>query len=399
MDRDQALVVPGDADAAREEQEEGRRLVQAAPAEVEDAGVLQEEVALLGEEEVEAREVHLLVVGLHLGEVRMDGAVQHEPRPHFPLRVEADVGLPCRSRASSAPVNAGCLRQADEAVRLHLQVEAGARQAAEADEASRLADALEAAAVARPGRPQRLLVLAAHHPPDVEAPAVRPRLRGITQRAEGDRDLRGPALGHALRAHRPDRAPVRVEGAGLVGDEGVELRAVRVGGEDHGIAPVAEGVEQDGHAVVARELVAVLEAGRLQQLVALPDAGHHAVRLRVAGQHADVEVALVVEDAHLGLLGGRLRPRRARAGGGRRPGRPVPRPPRRGRPSMRSSPASRAALELPAPPAAEPASSRTRRTFTPAGESLLAPARGGAARRRRRHRGRGAAPCRRCRRR
>ncbi len=52
----------------------------AAAREVEDAAPLEEEVALLGEEQAEAREVHLLLVDLHLREVGVDGEVGGQVR-------------------------------------------------------------------------------------------------------------------------------------------------------------------------------------------------------------------------------------------------------------------------------------------------------------------------------
>ena len=271
-------------------------------AKLEDPRVLQEEVPLLGEEEIEPREVDLLVVRLHLREVRVDGGVQDHARLHLPFRVQAQVALPARVQPAGRP---GILREAGQAVRLHLEVPPRARKADQPLEAAGLAHPAEAPARARPRRPERLLVLAADHPPDVEAPALRSRVGRIPQGAERDRELRGPAFGPALRAHRPHRAPIGVEGAGLVGDERVELRPVRVGGEDHGVAAVAEGVEEDGHRVVARELVAVVVAAGLQDLVALPHPRHDARRLRIPGQHRDVEVAVVVQHPHLRGLGGR----------------------------------------------------------------------------------------------
>ncbi len=47
-------------------------------AEVEDAGVLEEELALLGVEQAELREVDLLLVGFGLREVGLDGDVERE---------------------------------------------------------------------------------------------------------------------------------------------------------------------------------------------------------------------------------------------------------------------------------------------------------------------------------
>ncbi len=59
--------------------------------ELEHAGVLEEEVALLREEQVEARQVDLLLVGLDLREVGVDGEVPRQARGHAVLHVEAGV--------------------------------------------------------------------------------------------------------------------------------------------------------------------------------------------------------------------------------------------------------------------------------------------------------------------
>jgi hypothetical protein len=283
-----------------------------------ETGVLEEELALLGKEQVEARQVHLLVVGLDLGEVGVDRRVGDHARPHFPFGVEADVGVP--RRVERAP-GARSLGQADQPVGLHLDVGPRSWEVGEPIQPTGLAHPVESPALARPRRPQRLLVLAADHPPHVEAPAVLTGAEGIAQRAEGDGHLRRPALRPAQRPHGPDGAPVGVERARLVRDERIELRAVRVSGEHEGVAPVAERIEEDRHRVVARELVAAVEAAGLQELVALKKVGHHPLGLRVPRQDADVEVSCVEEHAHLGLLGGRLALERlalAQAGGRRR---------------------------------------------------------------------------------
>jgi hypothetical protein len=159
------------------------------------------------------------------------------------------------------------------------------------------------ALVARPGGPEGLLVLAPDHAHHVEPPRLLRCLR-IPQRTEGDLELGRPAVVEPLRRHPPDPSPVGVEGRPFVRDQRVELGPVGIRGEDHRVAAVAEGVEQDGDAVVPRELVAAVEAAGLHQLVALPDPCDHPGRLAVAGQHADVEVVRVVEDPHFGRLGG-----------------------------------------------------------------------------------------------
>jgi hypothetical protein len=58
---------------------------------LEHARVLEEEVTLFRKEEVKAGEVYLLVIDLDLGEVRVHGHIEHEPREHLVLRIDSDI--------------------------------------------------------------------------------------------------------------------------------------------------------------------------------------------------------------------------------------------------------------------------------------------------------------------
>ena len=69
-----------------------RRRTSRVVAEREDPLVLQEEVALLGKEQAEPREVDLLLVGFDLREVSVVGEVGREIRRDAVLRIHADVG-------------------------------------------------------------------------------------------------------------------------------------------------------------------------------------------------------------------------------------------------------------------------------------------------------------------
>ena len=54
--------------------------------EAEETGVLEEELALLGEKEIEARQIHLLLIDLHLGEIGSDmcaSSVSELVSPYF----------------------------------------------------------------------------------------------------------------------------------------------------------------------------------------------------------------------------------------------------------------------------------------------------------------------------
>ena len=61
--------------------------------EVEDAGVLQEEVALLREVQREPGQVRLQLVDFDLGEVRVPGQVERQRAGDSPLQVESVVAV------------------------------------------------------------------------------------------------------------------------------------------------------------------------------------------------------------------------------------------------------------------------------------------------------------------
>ena len=106
LDRHLAAAVEPDAPAVEEERRRRWRVEaaaqpaaaaqvarRAAAGEVEDAAALEEEVALLGEEQVEAGQVHLLLVDLDLREVGVVGEVGDEVGGDAVLHVEADLAV------------------------------------------------------------------------------------------------------------------------------------------------------------------------------------------------------------------------------------------------------------------------------------------------------------------
>ena len=114
---------PGGAQAdspAEERHQVGRRAVEVAVAraEREGAGVLEEEVALLREEQVEARQVHLLLIDFDLGEVGAVGGVERHRRRQAVLGVEPAVEVHCRAQRPGG----ARLRAAADHERLDLQV-------------------------------------------------------------------------------------------------------------------------------------------------------------------------------------------------------------------------------------------------------------------------------------
>ena len=80
----------GQPDAAREKQIDLLRLT-----ELKRGGVLEKERTLLGEEQIEARQVDLLLVGFDLGEVGVHREIQRQVRPDPPL--ESTPTSPLRS--------------------------------------------------------------------------------------------------------------------------------------------------------------------------------------------------------------------------------------------------------------------------------------------------------------
>jgi hypothetical protein len=254
QDGDFAIVL-GDPDPAREEHQERRGLEESPRAELEYPGVLEEELASLGKKEVEAGQVDDLVVGLHLGEVGVQGAVENDPGVHLPLGVQADAGV---ALGGDLPVVLALPVHSDQPVRLHLQVETGAGQAGEAHQVAGLADPVQASLPAGPSAPERLLVLASDHPLDVESPGLLVGPGRIAQAAERDGEFGRPSFVRGPGRHLPDPSPIRVKGGAFVGDQAVELGPVRVGGEDEGVAVVVEGVEDDRDRVVSGDPGAVV---------------------------------------------------------------------------------------------------------------------------------------------
>src|SRR2546422_6240717 len=103
-----------------------------------------------------------------------------------------------------------------------------------------------------PGAPQVLFVLAPDEPSHVEPESqVVPAMEA--QGAERDSELGGPAGGVSPYDHVPNAVPVLVE---IVDPDelGVPHRAVRIGAEDEGPAPVLKAVDQQLDVVVTRQV-------------------------------------------------------------------------------------------------------------------------------------------------
>ena len=117
----------------------------------------------------------------------------------------------------------------------------------------------------------------------------------IPERLEGDRHLDRPALGEASRFDIPDRVPVAVRIA-LVCDLRVVERPEGICLEEKAVSAIVERVQDDGEAGAA-ELDVPVVAPHL--------VGNDAFRVRFPEPRGKIDVRLVVEDPHLGLLGRR----------------------------------------------------------------------------------------------
>ena len=255
--------------------------------EAEDARVLDEEVPFFREEQAVARQVDLLQVCLHLGEVGVHGEIKVQPGPEEHLRVHPGVG--------GGPDPLVGVESALAGLRADIggDLEAAARlESRESLDRPRIRDAGEVEEP-RDRRPEGVFVQAADAAQEVDAPG----LLGAFAEAEGlegDRHLHLPAPRHPPGADMPDAVPVAVELAPLVEDLPVELGAGRVRLEHVAVPPVVEGVEHHAEDVsgAGREIT--------RQVVHDDPLG-----LVVVGEGPDIEELVVVEHPHFGLEGRR----------------------------------------------------------------------------------------------
>ena len=264
---------------------------------VEDTRALQEERALLRKQHGEPRQVDLARIDFRLTEIGVEGCGQ--------LQAGRDVVEHVEAGLSAGIVVALGAQPSSRDKRPDVQADA-LRQARQVGDLARLGQLIELRAEACAG-PSILLQLAVDIPGDVEAPhhAVGREAQGL----ERNRELRGPSLVCALRAHVPDGVPVGIQLT--TGDQAVHQRAGWIGREVEGAPLIAKRVEQNLDAIVGGQ------AGIARHLRA-----DHPLRLRVVRDYADVEVITVVEERDVGafrgrpaLLGLALRQRTNRRGG------------------------------------------------------------------------------------
>ena len=295
------FAVLGDPDLATEEHlVRGRLEWIPGNTEIEDAGVLQKEVTLLGEEETEAGQVDLCVIHLDLREVRVHGQIEQQTGQNFTLEVEPD--CPIRRRTEYVDV-VSLLSPSKQRVRLGFDIQALSRQFRQALHMASAADPLQATTLPFPRTPQDLLVLAPDDPEKVDTPRFALHCVGVTKRAPGDRELGAPSIGSSGSSHLPDTTPVDIDRAPFVRDQGLELGSIRVGRKDHAVTVIVERVEHDREDVVTCVLQPGLTEGvRLENPVTLHDPGDHLIRPGIERPNGDIEGIVIVHDADLGAL-------------------------------------------------------------------------------------------------
>src|SRR6185312_287101 len=261
----------GQADVARVERGETavEVAVHVAAVEGEEAAAVQEELALLREEQREAAQVYLLRIRFGLGEVRID-----RQRP-FQLRREVVFHLAAHRRALGFGVY---LVAAAQHVRVDLQAAAGleARHAVQ--------DAVARGAEGAGGRvdvgPLGDHGQARHRAGDVETPVVHGGIELQAAGAEGD--LRIPAVTYSLGFNLPDAIPAKVCVRRAIRLQAVIPVAAGADAVGIGVLVVVESVDDDGDVVIGILVEIPLQA-----------VDQDLVRLRVYGVHRDVQVVVV----------------------------------------------------------------------------------------------------------
>ena len=245
-------LAAGEADPPAEE--EFHPAAEGTPAaDPELARVLQEEGPLFGEEEAETVEVDLLIVGLDLREVRVQGHIEREARGDAVLEVHAAVPF-------GAAIGDAVVASRGHGIRGQLEVALAGRD--QTDQRAGLGHPVQ---TVLPGevRPEGGLVLAPDVALEVDAPGAGPGVEAET--AEGNRHLGAPPEVADAGPDGPGGVPVQVgarRGAAgerttaagpLVGHLAVILDATDVGAEHERVLPVAVGVEDEAKAVLVAE--------------------------------------------------------------------------------------------------------------------------------------------------
>ena len=244
-------------------------------AEVELVGAFQEERAFLGKEQRELRQIDLPRVDFGLGKIGVDGDHASELRGHVVADIDAG---PTRERPIGRDEVPGPLRE-----RVRVDREAGACTESRYLERAGAAEIRQTRVERRPAPSQRL-PLSRNIPFSIESP--RAELRVESNGIHGDCDLCGPACCRPGHPRVPHAVPIERNIVGI-GDESIVARAGSVHSEVIAAALIAEGIENDGHRVIAVHVA-----------ISLHGVDGDPVRLRVSARKSEIEVAAVADDAN-----------------------------------------------------------------------------------------------------
>ena len=216
-----------------------------AQTEIEDARIFEKELPLLGDENLEGRDVEGLQIDFRVGEVGVSCEIQNEIRREAVFDVHS-------ARKWELRVLPGLLVVTRKAIRLHDEQPA----------ASNILNAFEVSGLRRlrnsesppVGSPQIRLVFSADEPFEIHAPQ---HIRGMREVECGERNLDrcGPSIRADPSLRRPDAVPPGVEiHAGVVpllfDDEPVHLCPERIDLKHVRSAAVVIGIDEDFKMVV-----------------------------------------------------------------------------------------------------------------------------------------------------
>ena len=293
-DRDLMSVIEPDSPAVKQNRYVAvrcRKPARRRPAERKGALILQKEIALFREEEAEACQVDLLLVGLDLCEVGVVGEVCREVLRHPILHVKA--GIPAEIvRHGGRAIG----REIGNRVRLDLERPgSGWRLHPDQRRAHRSLVQRRLPSRGWNARDERDLVLPSVGAKGVEAPDLR-AARLIAERLERNGRFDGPPPLEAPGLHLPDRVPVAIP-LPLVRHLSVLSCAQSIHDKVERVAAILKGVEAHRHDVVPLPHV---------RTVAAHIVGDESIRFTLPAAERDVDIVLVECHPHFGLLSRRL---------------------------------------------------------------------------------------------
>ena len=244
------------------------------------------ELALLGIELRKAVAIHLLIVHLRLGEVRVPGEIGGQTRSdsvldHFDAHVRGVLECPARLARLHWTLAHGMGKSAQQ---IGLDPQPQTRlDFFDPAQVSGLRKALQTESPPVPV-PIRKLILAANHALQFQAPARAVFLRD-TQAFERNSELRDPTGRSNLHRNVPQLVPCHVDAGPLIRDESVVLGSQRIGAEQKSVAVIVKRIEHNTEDVVV-----------LQLTVPSPVRGPDSFSVGIVSNHPHIDRARCVDD-------------------------------------------------------------------------------------------------------